>query len=74
MAKKKATTTKAAAPASLTNKITTAQQATPVVFPEISLKEELECRTILDDQILVIDVGRCPSFTWGPQPDATGLN
>lgn len=27
-----------------------------VVFPEISLKEDLECTTILEDQILVIDV------------------
>ncbi|KAJ3566674.1 hypothetical protein NP233_g6848 [Leucocoprinus birnbaumii] len=47
MAKKKAAPT----PDSKTASVPT----TSVVFPELSLKEELECRTILEDQILVID-------------------
>ncbi|KJA20253.1 hypothetical protein HYPSUDRAFT_68659 [Hypholoma sublateritium FD-334 SS-4] len=34
---------------------TTATSRLEVVFPEISLKEDLECTTILEDQILVID-------------------
>lgn len=30
---------------------------TSVVFPDLSSKTDLECRTVLEDQILVIDVG-----------------
>ncbi|TFK27357.1 hypothetical protein FA15DRAFT_701965 [Coprinopsis marcescibilis] len=28
---------------------------TPVTFPEIQPKEDLDCRTVLDDQILIVD-------------------
>lgn len=31
------------------------------VFPDVTSKSDLTCRTLLDDQILLIDVGHKPS-------------
>jgi hypothetical protein len=56
MAKKKASTKATTAASASTAKALAASPPTSVVFPELSHKEELECRTILEDQILVIDV------------------
>ncbi|KAF9452307.1 hypothetical protein P691DRAFT_661362 [Macrolepiota fuliginosa MF-IS2] len=51
MAKKKATT-KATTP---TTSSAVSVAAVSVDFPGLSLKEELQCRTVLEDQILVVD-------------------
>ncbi len=75
MAKKKVAINKATPSASTTSKVPAPQQTALVVFPGISPKEELECRTILEDQILVIDVGDCCPSTGGLQPDnQTGVS
>ena len=34
----------------------------PIIFPEIAEKEGLQCSTLLEDQIIIVDV-RCPLFT-----------
>lgn len=36
--------------------------STPFVFPELLPKTELECKVLLEDQILVIDARRRPSL------------
>jgi hypothetical protein len=61
MAKKKAATSKEdSVTPSTTTKAPPTPATTSVVFPELSPKEGLECRTILEDQILVVDVCLTP--------------
>ncbi|KXN82614.1 hypothetical protein AN958_02465 [Leucoagaricus sp. SymC.cos] len=55
MAKKKATTKPTTSSSESTTKQTTVVAPASIVFPELSAKQEIECRTILEDQILVID-------------------
>lgn len=43
--------------ATVPNKVPHKHPATPVVFPEIEEKESLECYSVLEDQILIVDVG-----------------
>jgi len=43
------------------NPVVAAPPPKDVVFPEISLKADLQCRVVLEDQILVIDVRIAPT-------------
>ena len=64
MPKHKTTSTAASSIGAVTNVKTGRTPPTNVKFPELSAKEGLECRTLLEDQVLLIDVrtmtrGRC---------------
>lgn len=60
----KSTTT---SPANVVTQKATTGRAPPnnVKFPELSKKEGLECRVLLEDQVLVIDVR---TMGWGDVP------
>lgn len=59
MSKKKSNETKAT---TIVSGSCSVKKPIEVIFPTISPKEELECRTILKDQILVIDVSSAISL------------
>ena len=56
MAKRKSERKKPAVPLTSSVKPSPSPLVSNLVFPELSQKNDLKCRTILDDQILVIDV------------------
>jgi len=55
MARKK-TNAKSVAGSSLQLTSTTVTKTPELIFPDFAVKVDLECQTILDDQILVIEV------------------
>ena len=56
MSKRKTTSRTTNSAGAVTTKTTTGRVPPNVKFPELSTKEGLECRELLEDQILLIDV------------------
>jgi hypothetical protein len=56
MAKKKSESKKPGTPLPSSDTVASNLVSSDLSFPELSQKNDLECRAILDDQILVIDV------------------